>query len=163
MLWTLWAGKETAYKVMRKSHPEIVSIPRSYEVRLDGPEGLQDGTVKTPAGPVSIRFSEGTGTLHVFGMDDSGGLEGLICGVERMDTRACAGVSPADLPSLRAREALIYRVAGYLECDPGDMEIRRAKDSRGSGPPRLYINGQASGLDISLSHDGRFVAYVFTT
>ena len=34
VLWSLWAGKETAYKVIQKMNPGITSAPGKYNVAL---------------------------------------------------------------------------------------------------------------------------------
>ena len=36
MLWALWAGKESAYKIVSKSYPAVPSVPRAYNVSFDG-------------------------------------------------------------------------------------------------------------------------------
>jgi phosphopantetheinyl transferase (holo-ACP synthase) len=164
-LWTLWAGKEAAYKVMMKTDPRVCSIPRAYPVELNKKDGLlfRGGTVTTPAGTVWIRvFREGD-AVHVIGTDPcSGDLEEIHWGVVSVDSLEWGAVPSADRASLLVRECLFRRLSEFLGRSPCEMEVRRLKEHRGLGPPRVYIQGDPSALDISMSHDGRFVAYAFS-
>lgn len=164
-LWTLWAGKEAAYKVMMKVDPEVCSIPRAYPVELRTGEDLpfRDGTVATPAGTVWIRvFREGD-ALHVIGMNTCTGNQEQIVGcVESLDFLELDAAPSTDRESFLVRASLLRHLSGCLERDPRELEIRRLKGNRGLGPPCVYIQGEPSDLDISMSHDGRFVAWAFT-
>ena len=69
-----------------------------------------------------------------------------------------------DIQSRVVRSAAIMKIAKYLKCSPEALEIvRPLTDSGGPGPPVLLLNGARAGIDISLSHDGLFVAYAFQT
>lgn len=164
-LWTLWAGKEAAYKVMVKTDPLACSIPRAYPVELDKRENrpFRSGTVSTPAGTVWIRVFRKDGALHVIGMNACpGNPEEVVEGVESLNSLEPDAASSPDRESYLARAFLLRRLSKFLERKPHEMEIRRLKENRGLGPPRLYIQGKPFGVDISMSHDGRFVAYAFS-
>ncbi len=164
-LWTLWAGKEAAYKVMMKSDPRVCSIPRAYPVELNKREDLlfRDGTVKTPAGTVWIRVFREDDAVHVIGTDPCPGYpEEIVGGVASVDSLESDADPSADRASFLVRESLLRRLSEFLGRSPSEMEIRRLEEHRGLGPPRVYIQGKPSALDISMSHDGRFVAYAFS-
>ena len=64
-------------------------------------------------------------------------------------------------PSLFVRECLSARLADIYQLNFREMEIRRAKKGRELQPPHLYYENKKTPFDISLSHDGQFVAYAF--
>jgi hypothetical protein len=167
MLWTLWAGKEAAYKVMRKTYPRVSFSPRSYCVVLRDREDQAtkypcSGTVKTPVGIAVVHFFQDEETVHAIASSEHPiRFDELLWGVEVMVDSKDPLISLANLPSLHVREALIRRLAGCPGYAEAHMEIQRVEDSRGLGPPKLFVNGKQSAVDISLSHDGRFVSYAF--
>jgi len=57
-------------------------------------------------------------------------------------------------PRLAARRFAVDSIAAYLGIAARDLEL--VKDGR---LPRLRLHGKAAGLDVSLSHHGRFVAF----
>jgi len=150
---------------MMKTDPRVCSIPRAYPVELNKRESLpfRGGTVTTPAGTVSIRvFREGD-ALHVIGTDPCPGyLEEIVGGIASADSLERGAAPSSDRASFLVRESLLRRLSEFLGRSPCEMEVRRLKEQRGLGPPRVYIQGKPSALDISMSHDGRFVAYAFS-
>ncbi|HVO65010.1 MAG TPA: 4'-phosphopantetheinyl transferase superfamily protein, partial [Syntrophales bacterium] len=79
MIWAMWAGKETAYKIVSKCDPYASSTPRLYEVSLDcvGKPGRADkfstsessvsGSVDTPHGKIHIRIFVTRDYVHCVG------------------------------------------------------------------------------------------------
>lgn len=164
-LWTLWAGKEAAYKAAVKSDPLVCSIPRAYPVEMSGNGDLplRRGTVGTPAGTIWIRVIREGDVLHVIGTDSPpGSREEVVWGVESLDSPERNAASSPGRESCLVRESLLRRLSAFLKRSPCELEIRRVMGDRGLGPPRVYIQGQPSDLDVSMSHDGRFAAYAFT-
>jgi phosphopantetheinyl transferase (holo-ACP synthase) len=164
MLWTLWAGKETAYKVMGKSRPGLSSAPRSYHVVLENQEAGKTGSavVETPGGDVHLRFCPGAGYVHVLGTEHPDDLQKIEWGVETIDCEGEMKACPGDSSRL-VREALIRRLSGYPGFQAAQMDIRRSGGNSGNPePPVLFVNRKQSAVDVSLSHDGRFVAYAFS-
>lgn len=162
MLWTLWAGKEAAYKAMSKGDPGICSIPRAYPVDMDPPEeGLHRGVVETPGGTVHLKAVRIGDAVHVIGAGLEAVLESARWGVEPIDIRENRPGLTAETPSLLVRERLLDRLSKSLGYRRDDMEILRLRGERGLGPPRLYVGGRPSAVDITMSHDGRFMAYAF--
>ena len=168
MLWALWAGKETAYKVVRKSHVAVSSAPRAYEVDFIG-NGVMEleknfiisGAVETPCDPVTIRTFKTRNHIHCIGCDGkSKTLDSIVWEVRPVeeDMEALPGFE-----SILAREAVKKRLSLHLNRNPDEIEIRRLKGRYGLEPPAVYVKGRTVMVDISLSHDGKFVAYAFAT
>jgi hypothetical protein len=164
-LWILWAGKEAAYKAAMKTDPGVCSIPRGYPVELGEENGrpFGVGTVQTPAGPVFLRVFSSGDALHVIGTDSSPeSLGGIVVDIASTEQMGAGPVPSDDEASFLARELLLRRLSECLGRSVSEMEIRRLKGPRGLGPPCLRIHGKPSTLDISMSHDGRFVACAFS-
>jgi len=164
-LWTLWAGKEAAYKVMMKKTPGVCSIPREYAVSLDGcgEPSFDSGLVNTPVGTVRLCIFREGGALHVIGMSHAPEHpDDIVSGIESVSSPAEERPAAIDRESFLVRAALLLRLSDVLKGNPGEMEIRRMRFGRGLGPPRLYFQGEPSNIDISMSHDGGFVAYAFS-
>ncbi|MCX5853443.1 MAG: 4'-phosphopantetheinyl transferase superfamily protein [Deltaproteobacteria bacterium] len=172
MLWALWAGKETAYKVISKCYPSVTSVPLLYEVKLSPaatsatssgfPAGNNTlaGFVDTPYKKVSIRIFMTPDYVHCVGTTSS--LEEMNSVVWHVDRISPDSEAMPDYESVFVRKALKRRLLTYLDGTPEDIEIRREKGFKGLGPPFVYINGRRGKTDISLSHDGLFTAYAFT-
>jgi phosphopantetheinyl transferase (holo-ACP synthase) len=172
ILWALWAGKETAYKIVCKDDPCVPSSPRLYEVSLfqdrDSHEedcffngkASFDGGVDTPNGRVHIRIFITRDYVHCTGCTDS--AKAIDSVVWHTDNIGPVPQSSPDYESTCVRNALKKHLSAYVDRETKDIEIRREKGPRGLGPPLVYINGRQSAIDISLSHDGRFAAYAFT-
>ena len=148
LLWSLWAAKESAYKAASKVHPGLVFAPRLYEI--DAGMGL----VRYRDSAMPLRLSTEPLWVHavaVFGERDPG--------------RALAGVAPIP-PGMHqsdaARDLACRGVADHLGLPVERLAVERppepgARD--GLAPPRLLLDGQPSGIDVSLSHDGPFAAF----
>ncbi len=163
MLWVLWASKEASYKAVSKSQPGISSSPREYEVSLQKniTNPSVSGVVKTPNGSIPVRIFKTNNSIHCIattGTTES--IDSIIWGVQRItgDQR-----SPQYSESFAVREAAKKHLSLYFNLSPDEIEIRRSKGARGLEAPVVYINDCLAGVDISLSHEGEFVAYAFAT
>ena len=171
MLWAIWTGKEAAYKAIQKDRLDIPSVPRLYQVQYDGTEarGPADsllpgerrllGTVATPGGNINLETRITASYVHSIAasLPFSAGTA-ILWQVERLPG---SDLSPA-FESAYVRTAAQRHLAQYL---PGssaqEIEIRRDQGPAGLGPPSVYLRGQLTDIDISLSHDGAFAAYAF--
>ncbi len=180
MLWMLWAAKEAAFKAAVKLKPGTAFIPRAYAVALADPSRSDDrredapssvsiasgggddgffsgrGAVVTPAGPVDFSCSRSDGHVHCVA---------VMNGTYRMvppasDVRAVERKlnGPAD-PSSALRWEAIHYLASALRISPFFIRIRREKMCAEYGPPRVFMEGRLTDIDISLSHDGRYIAF----
>lgn len=167
VLWALWAGKETAYKIIKKAIPDAPSIPLLYKVgRREGGESNVSflsandyipGIAETPWGEVKIRIFIACDYIHCIGtVDISGEMDSVIWKVDILPP--VAEFIPG-YESIFLRETIKRHLSLFLNCDPEEIEIRRAEDAL--GPPFVYLRNKPAGIDISLSHDGKFTAYAF--
>jgi len=166
ILWALWAGKETAYKIISKSIPGVPFIPLFYKVSLCHIGGFKEmfpvenghvsGIVCAPGGKVNIRIFVTCDYVHCIGtMDFSEGIDSLIWRVDLLPQR---GVMPG-YESIFLCEAIKKHLSMFLNRAPEEIEIWRSEG--GLCPPFVYLKDKPAGVDISLSHDGKFTAYAF--
>lgn len=161
ILWALWAGKEGAYKAISKINPGVSSVPRRYHVRflkgdpktclVSSQEAILSGLVETPAGEVFFRTLLTPQYVHCLAVTGTCLSEKLIFQV--LDLQ--------DQPDLSAslQRTVVRRLSSLLGIHPSTIEIQRPRTPLGYGPPRIFVEGEETELDISLSHDGRYGAY----
>lgn len=156
-LWSLWACKEAAYKVKKKSFPGTAFIPRRWQVVFNKPQSTHsDGEVIIPeTGTVFIRLFPNPQYIHCVAVDCLASLDKLIWSIESVPEEKNVN------PSLYLRHFLGQNLAQYLSLNFRQIEIKRTRENGELLPPRVYIDGKKASIDISLSHDGRFVAYAF--
>ena len=170
VLWSFWAAKEAAYKVLLKKNGHAAFIPNRWSVRYRDFQGLyegdfalrsgcREGEVMIPgAGRVFVRLFAFPSYLHCIASDSAGGMNHMIACVDQLPRQE--EFLPAD-PSLFVRSCLLSNLAGHLQLPEGSMKIVRQPGKNGLGPPLLYIEGMESAMDLSISHDGNYVAYAY--
>jgi phosphopantetheinyl transferase (holo-ACP synthase) len=160
VLWSLWSCKETAYKVIKKKCIDTAFLPCRWTVILRKSEATcQDGEVKIPdAAAVYVRLFSHFRYVHCVGADHPADLDRLVCKVEVLPEKE--NEKRID-PSLFARKCLALSIADFFRLNLSDIKINRVQDKGELQPPHVYIGGKKSDIDISLSHDGQFVAYAF--
>lgn len=141
--WLLWAAKESAYKAARKEDPRTVFAPSCFVVRLEN-----DARASVTVGARGFRIDLVAGADHVHAVAWSAG-----------DRPATVATAVARLPELSVRSdavrwLAIATLSRRLAVKPEDLAIHR--DGR---IPTLWIRGERSAADLSLSHHGRFVAF----
>jgi len=156
-LWSFWACKETAYKVIKKTFPDTAFLPRRWQVsfnrcRLECSEGE---VVIAGKGGIFIRLFSNYDYIHCVGVDKAAEMNKIISGVEVLPEKE-------NSPSLFSRLCLAQSLAKHFLPDIHQIKIKRIKENGELQPPRAYIDGVKTDIDISLSHDGRFVAYAFS-
>ncbi|MBS1149083.1 MAG: hypothetical protein H6Q89_781 [Myxococcaceae bacterium] len=138
LLWSLFAAKEAAFKALSKSGP-LVFAHRRFVVAED----LR--SVSYLKQVLWLRVDVHGSCVHAVAWTDD---EPPIFGVEKLE--------PGVDASAAARALLIQRLGG------GGLTIAREPQPgswNGYGPPKLFRDGVEVNLDISLSHDGRFVGF----
>ncbi|MGM0404437.1 MAG: 4'-phosphopantetheinyl transferase family protein [Thermodesulfobacteriota bacterium] len=155
LLWAFWAAKETAYKVISKSHPDADFSPLRYHTAFSRSKGnLLPGIVETPHGRVTVNVFLFHTHIHCIGTNDiPDRLDNVRWGQQTIDSSTCE--------STAVRELAIDHIARYCGLNTENLEIRNDMHNYGTGPPILYVKGERASVDISLSHDGRFVGYAF--
>lgn len=146
-LWSLFAAKEAAYKVAVKLGYQPGFAHRAFEVAAD----LR-----------SVRYRE-----HVFALsiDVTDERVHAVAATSAGDITSDVAPAPAALSAGAAvRELLCAAVGRALACEPGELAVvrpRLAGSWDGFAPPHVVRCGEAVAVDVSLSHDGRFVAFAF--
>ena len=173
-LWMLWAAKEAAFKVAGKLKPETAFVPKAYAVTLahytpsegfgegvpsgipEKSSGAMHGVVVTPAGPVNMSCFFSTDHVHcVAAGKNSCPVVPVLSHVRTVERKID---SPAE-PSAAVRWEAIHYLASALKVSPYFIRIHRERMLHGYGPPRVFMEGRRTDIDISLSHDGRYIAF----
>ena len=158
--WTLWAAKESAYKVAKKLDPTVRFLPRDFVV---GQIAEGRALVMHATGPFDVRlyrtdrWVSAVATLTVAhpsrtrGPFSAGRVSAgpISTAVERLATHS------AD-PSRTVREFARAALASRMNLPPG--QVRIAADR---GIPVAFWRGRRLPVDLSLSHHGRFVAWAW--
>ena len=114
------------------------------------------GMVITPAGPADVFFTLSPGRVHcVAAMKNGHGGAPAATAVQVQEERRYGPFEP----SAAVRRAAIHHLATVLKASPYYIDIRRDKTPHGYGVPRVFIEGSRTDIDISLSHDGRYIAF----
>ena len=182
-LWTLWAAKESAYKIYAKrtsnpafSHRKFICLPRS-----SGDFSRKKQVSITVGCPgdlsVEIQVELSDSCLHAYGTVCGYGKSAqdwMLHGIERIDHLMAESVtgdglaqqfSAAERSSIKtpeseqARMALKQALAEHLNSDVAQMQIIRPSHKGKPQPPYLLIDDRPSPIDISLSHHGQWVAW----
>ena len=148
--WTLWAAKESAYKVAKKLDPAVRFLPRAFVVRRISEERA---LVVHETGSFDVRLDRtdewvrAVATLTA-GYAPSAGRPVSI-GIERL------GAPGAD-PSRTVRELVRAALGSQMSIPPGQVQIAAAR-----GIPVALWRNRRLPVDLSLSHHGRFVAWAW--
>ncbi|MBN1364450.1 MAG: 4-phosphopantetheinyl transferase family protein [Syntrophaceae bacterium] len=153
-LWSLWAGKETAYKVIKKSFPDAAFIPRRWQsVFTMFQSKFSEAEVIIPEmESVFVRLFANPQYVHCIGANSFAALDNIIWNVEQLPEEEIN-------PSLYSRRCLALSLAQYFSLELDQIKIKREKQNGQLQPPCVYIGGQKTDIDVSLSHDGCFAAY----
>jgi len=182
-LWSFWACKEAAYKVMKKQTGDAAFMPRRWSVCFRssqpaayrnglhpvGVQGQNQDLTAVTAGYVAssgrddipFLLLSSPSYLHGLAADQTDSLGKVLWRVAVLpDGRDKTGADP----SAYVRSCLTEELSGLLQVKQARIKIFRAPRERGElEPPAVYLDGIKTQIDISMSHDGRFVAYAFLT
>ena len=156
-LWGIWAAKEAAYKAISRSDPTVCSIPKKYPVIIEAESvrGISiclEGKVATPRGELTVNISMDEDMVYAVATRTAEALRRVVSRVERVD--------PAkDDSSDILRKILLEEIANRLGFRTGDLSI--VKEKCGPGAPFIIFRRNRLPAEISLSHDGRFIAFAF--
>lgn len=156
-----WAAKETAYKAIAKSYPDISSAPRRYPVFLDDRQGRDiRGRVKTPRDLVYFTARPHRDFIHCFGTCPVPADTRIVYGIKKMDVRAPTDFCRSSPAESRAVRFLAQKkIASLLSIPENDITITKTDRPKGTFFPEVYVNRKKTHISISFSHDGRFIAY----
>jgi phosphopantetheinyl transferase (holo-ACP synthase) len=159
-LWSYWACKETAYKVIKKSCLDAAFLPRQWTVIFNKIESTySNGEVIIPGKDrVYIHLFSNLQYVHCIGADVFTALDELIWSVDVLpEEKDEKNIDP----SFFSRNCLGQNLAQYFSLNFHNIKIKRARENGELQPPRVYVSGRKTNIDISLSHDGRFIAYAY--
>ena len=170
MLWSFWAAKEAAYKVLLKKNGHAVFIPNRWSVQYRDfkdlyeddfalRNGCREGEVMIPgARRIFVRLFAFPSYLHCIASDTAQGMNQMIARVDRLPGHKDSMDTD---PSSFVRSRLLCCLADHLRIPEGSMKIVRQPGENGLGPPLLYLSDAPSDIDLSISHDGSYVAYAY--
>lgn len=172
--WLLWAAKESAYKLLRRTLPDLVFSPSRFVSRPAGPNAA---TVEASGHVVRVRYECGAGFVHcVAGYH---GADATLAEVARLP-ESCSEAGQT------VRRLAVRAIARHLALEEGWLRVERAgrmpvvimeahplAETRpllercSPAEPRPLSNcRQMPGSrplpgTLSLSHHGRFVAFAW--
>jgi len=157
-LWSFWACKETAYKVVKKYLSAVGFVPRQWNVvlktnRSEYAEGNVDLLGKER---IHVRLFSNPDYVHCVGTDNLKLLNRLIWRVKALPEKEKIN------PSLFLRHCVTHDLAKIFSLKSDHIKIKRTKQDGELQYPQVYIDEKKANIDFSLSHDGRFVAYAFS-
>lgn len=157
-LWSIWACKETAYKVIKKTSPDAAFTPRRWRTVLkkNQPAYSEVDVIIPDTGRVYVRLFYTQEYVHCIGVNNFADAEKLIWNVESLPQG-----TETD-PSVFLRDYLEKKLAQNLSLNAHQIKIERIRMCGELQPPGVYIDNKKSAIDVSLSHDGRFIAYVYS-
>lgn len=156
--WAFWAAKEAAYKLARQLDPRFVFAPSKLVVRFaSGDHGTSDpsrlrGTLALPHAlapgldTLELRGEIDAQRVHLMAIPRGGDWEAVAASIETLE--------PGRDPSAEVRRIAREGIARDLGVDVSRVEIGR----RGRIPV-ASVDGASSGMSLSLSHHGRFLAW----
>lgn len=157
-LWSIWACKETAYKVIKKTSPDAAFTPRRWRTVLKkNQSAYSEGDVIIPdTGSVYVRFFHTPEYVHCIGVNNFAGVKKLSWNVEFLPQE-----KETD-PSVFLRCRLENKLAQNLSVNAHQIKIERIRICGELQPPCVYIDNKKTAIDVSMSHDGRLIAYVYS-
>ena len=187
-LWQSWAAKETAYKAVSKLRGNPPTFAHhTFVVSWSQPNGRNDAT-KLRAGSVQFESTiigvEATWdrqTVYVVGWVGDITPEArdnrLKSRLARLDepgatwsaprTELEARLTRRELEAVHSWASLAVRIgaraaiAEALAIDGHRVEIVCAPGKPGRRPPAVWLDGKPAPVDVSLSHDGDWIAWAF--
>ncbi|MEO2158087.1 MAG: 4'-phosphopantetheinyl transferase superfamily protein [bacterium] len=146
--WMLWAAKESAFKVVKKMDPSAVFHPKAFEVDLTTFDGVHVRHSKTDFETVlfhSPKWVHAVTTLESRSAKCGSRLHSRVLSLESRN-------GPFD-SSMEVRTFTRKALGSWLGISWAEVEI--VTENR---IPRVTRGGKRLEIDLSLAHDGNFVA-----
>ena len=188
-LWSHWAAKEAGFKAISKVvSPTPPFVHRAFKVSWSKATSLSEtavgsvirvGTVNYHGLDAEVTVSLWPGRVHAVAYAQAPHKLEVVqiqTRVELLDNfGSCwAGsfqelksrLSARELDAVYSRESAAVRVgarqdlAVLLGVEEKRLEIVCGLSAAGKRPPRVFIDGDPAKADVSLSHDGRWIAWV---
>jgi len=171
-LWKTWAAKETAFKIASKLREGVVFAHRAFEV--EAAEAGGPGRVRFDGLDIRVRWETARDYVHCIGHFARGGAESpkaadagfewrrLFAGILQEGQPLEGTLSRAERASVHSSASARARLLARRLVERWDLqgaEIVRLWRAWGWSPPVVAREGAPlPAFDVSLSHDGRFVA-----
>lgn len=153
--WMRWAAKEGALKLTRQVVPRAPFHPRELPVSRITPASAR---VAAPAlgQDLHVAFDLDEQRVHAVVTDTAAGAAGDPAPRQvQSGTRRLVSTDPGDATAEVRRHAATA-LARLLRLEPGAVEITASEPGR---PPVACSHGEVLPADVSLSHDGGWVAW----
>lgn len=162
----LWSAKEAAFKAYQKACPGLVFAPGRWRLHRSTFAlgiGFGDGEVQMDDGTrLRARWQRSSNWLHCVAALGALPTPGNCAVCNLAESAPQQPFSADELSGFsRAESGHVRVLARRLLASHGihDVEIRREAKGAVRGPPRVFVAGVAlADIDLSLSHDGEFVA-----
>ncbi|MBN1474148.1 MAG: 4'-phosphopantetheinyl transferase superfamily protein [Syntrophaceae bacterium] len=159
-LWSFWACKETAYKVIKKIRPDASFLPRQWDVCLSPPARHYIDAIVLVSENQTIysRLFLDDDYVHCVGSEVTEALDGVICEVIKLPA---GNNGETENGHSFLRECASRKIAQHFHLNSSDLKIERQRAGGELSPPHVLKGDSRLAIDLSLSHDGRFGAYAF--
>lgn len=151
-IWRVWAAKEAAYKALARRDPELLFAHAQFVVDEEA------GVVRHGADEVRVSWGQCGNAITCVASD---GGEVIADMIPVADAEGAAALPPAERPSYAARWLARRMLSECLGAELPDLEVIRPDRGKGQRPgaPEVWSRGRRlEGVELSLSHDGDFVA-----
>jgi len=190
VLWSIWAAKETAFKIALKLKKEVIFSPKKFSVQCDAfnaqgqPLSGLSGFVNFENHFFPVRWDYKQGYVHCLGLGISANEKRVKESLAPLHKAIHIGDTRSSQRPYSKRDSLILFSIGNTinsavndeshdvrdlakrlisQIYDGDFEIVKSLSKHGSGTPVIFSRGHpVDGLDLSLSHHGKFVAAAVT-
>ena len=187
-LWLRWAAKETAYKAVSKllgtpptfAHRTFV-VSLAPEDEGAGARRSRSGSVQYDSTIVHVEANWDPQTVHTVGWTGEAPLgvggAGLNPRLERLDEAGAVWsfgraqledrLTTRELEAVHSRASAAVRIAAReaiaenLAIDEARLQIVCSPGKPGRRPPFVLLDEEPSAVDVSLSHDGDWIAWAF--
>lgn len=179
-LWTMWAAKEAAYKVISKIQSPPIFSHKKFKIinledtnsayaavcveycenKLSGYVEIKEDFVHVLLGSEDFLQSDVLTIIHLMSEEEKQNWM-----KQEMWT---SYFSPKELESIHHCESAFIRylcknkIANLINCDPSQVQIIRPTIKGKSEPPFVLIDNQPSNIDISLSHHESWLAWAIS-
>ncbi len=161
--WTLWAARESAYKHILQQEAGIPFRPGEMSVRLDDPAaGQLPGRVEWNEREIEVRADCRADRVHVVTLAADGRAPARdlrrISGDAGGDAEGPRAKTDPHAVSAAVRLLAAGTVARVLGLAAADVRVVAPSPKDGRVAPRALRAGEPLPVDLSMSHDGDWIA-----
>lgn len=186
-LWMIWAAKETAFKLISKisgppvfSHKKFQTVLQLFK-NLDGISVEAAAQVTYAKQIFDLKIFANIECVHAVGSVQRDGKKSdyvtfsntkFVDAQERKkwgsEMRRKKHFTEVELASIGYPESALVRfyckqeVASRLKIEPARLQILRPQDKNKSLPPFLLLDNERVNINLSLSHHGKWLAWIYS-